>query len=284
MRNKAKILFIALSLGIFSSCASVEKVKLADEDFVGKPLVITSSVPFEEQTPELCGPTALYMAAKNLKPELTLSQVKSFTFSPGAKGSYKQDILAAARRLGMAPYSVASLHQVFDYLAEGTPVIIFHQTDFLWQNYWHFSVLTGYNKPKNTFSVHIGDSPYHDMDISQVVNTWKLGGQWAYVIMLPEALPERASFEDVLDNGLALVRLEFFDAAERLAESMLKRWPDRYEADLILADVLSKKNKSELALAALKRAYQKNPTNLVLKKKILELTAGFKTKTQPVVN
>ncbi len=272
MKSQAIFLYFAISLSLFSGCASVEKVKLADEDFVGKPLVITNNIPFQEQTPELCGPTALYMAAKSLKPELNLDQVRSFTFSPGAKGSYKQDLLAASRRMGLAPYAVASLNQVFDYLADGTPVLIFHQTDFLWQNYWHFSVLTGYDKPKETFAVHIGPYPNRNMDISDVVRTWKLGGQWAYVVMLPGIIPERASFEDSLDNSLAFIRLEFFNEAETLAQQMQKRWPDRYEVDLVMADLLSKRKEGKLALQALKRAYQKNPKNLVLKKKISELT------------
>ena len=276
-------LFIIL-VSILSGCATVEKVKLADEDFVGKPISIKTEVPFVEQTPSLCGPTALYMVAKLSKPELDLDQVKALTFSPGAKGTYKQDLLSGARRLGLAPYQVASLHQVFDYLAEQTPVLIFHQTDFLWQNYWHFSVLTGYDRAKQTFAVHIGNSPYRDMDISQVVKTWKLGGEWAYVIFPAGHLPKPASFEDALANSLAFIRLTFYSAAVELAEEMQKRWPEHYEADLVLADAYSKLNRDEDAVRALHAAYRKNPQNAVLAKKIAELKSDQKNVLKSRVN
>ena len=276
MNEKIKLFLSALVFSIqiasFSGCATTEKVKLEDADFIGKPLVIVNNIPFVEQTPELCGPTALYMSVKNIKPDLKLEQIKSLTFSPGAKGTYKQDLLSASRRLGLAPYSVASLNQIFSYLAEGVPVIIFHQTDFLWQNYWHFSVLTGYDKPKQTFIVHIGPYPFRSMDISELVKTWKLGGQWAYVVLLPGTLPEYASFEDALDNGLAFIRLELLESALELSQNMQKRWPDRYEADLMMADIYAKKSDNKLALQSLKTAYQKNPKNLILKKKISELS------------
>src|SRR5450759_1470175 len=169
-----------------SGCAtSYKKVQLQDADFVGKPLVINNNVPFVEQTPKLCGPTALYMVTKSFRPELTFDEVTQLTFSPVASGTYKQDLLAGARRLGMAPYRVASLTQIIDYLAHETPVVLFHRTGFLWKDYWHYSVITGYNRRTETFSLHIGPYQYRDTDISDLIGSWIEGGSWAYVVLPP---------------------------------------------------------------------------------------------------
>ena len=270
MTKRFRPLFLGLTVLMLSACATSEKVKLKDDDFQGLPWVIVNSVPFQEQTPALCGPTALYMVSKPLKSTLTLDEVLALTYTPGAKGTFKQDLVAGARRLGLAPYSVSSLHQIFSYLGEGTPVVIFHQTDFLWRNFWHFSVLTGYNRFKETFSVHIGPYPFHEMDISEVVKTWKRGEEWAYVVVSPENLPERAKFEDALANALAFLRLEFYEKAKDLGLQMQTRFPERAEPDIVLADAYSKLNAPEQAKKALESALRKDPKNAIWKKKLAE--------------
>jgi hypothetical protein len=265
---KSMLLLVAFTF--LSGCAS-HYIKLEDSDFVGKPISVNNSVPFVEQTSTLCGPTALYMAAKNLKPAITLDEVTKLTLSPGASGTYKQDMLAATRRLGLAPYQVNGLSGIFSSLAAGTPVIIFHETDFFTKHFWHYSVLTGYDRPKQKFYLHIGKSPYYAMDMSELDRSWKKGESWAYIVMMPNQLPPLASVDETRDNALAFLRLGFTLDAEALAIEMEKRWPDRYEADVILAEVYSLKNKGKIAISYLRAASKKEPGNLALKKKIHEI-------------
>jgi hypothetical protein len=270
MKNKI-VFWLPLTLALIATgCASAPPVRLSAEETANKPIAIKNNIPFIEQTTALCGPTALYMATKNLRPELALDQITALTFSPQAKGTYKQDLLAGARRLGFAPYPVDSLGGMIAEVAQGTPVIIFHQTDFLWQNYWHFSVLAGYDLDDQAFLVHIGKQAFHEMSFAKIQKTWNEGGRWAYVILAPGNLPVSATFDDALENSLAFLRLGNEVGASALAEQMAKRWPTRYEVDVVRAEALSKQNQNQAALLALKTAYQKNPQNLVLKKKIEE--------------
>jgi hypothetical protein len=260
--------------GFVSGCAttSYSKVELRDESLVGKPMAVVNDIPFIEQTPKLCGPTALFMAAKKHLPELSLNEVTNLAYTPLASGAYKQDMLSATRRIGLAPYRVESMEGIFDHLARGTPVVLFHRTKFLWKDYWHYSVVTGYDRREENFTLHIGPYEHRDADISKLMGSWKEGGNWAFVVLPVGQLPESATVEEATENSIAFLRLDRPDAAYSIATEMAKRWPDRYEADVVLAEVWMKRNQPKEALRALERAQRKEPKNSILSKKILELT------------
>lgn len=270
-----KYTVLLMSMLFVSGCAtttSYPRVELQEEDFADKPRSITLNVPFEEQTPKLCGPTALYMVSKPLKTALTLKEVTDLTYSPAANGSYKQDMLAGARRLGLAPYRIRTLSEIVSALSFQEPVIIFHSTNFLWKNFWHYSVLTGYNRAQETFSMHIGPYAYRDAKISDVIGSWVEGGSWGYVVLQPNHLPLATDYQESLENALAFLRLGNHTAALELSAQILKRWPERYEADVVMAEALLKGNETKNAYLSLKRALKKEPGNLALKQKIRELS------------
>jgi tetratricopeptide (TPR) repeat protein len=269
---KAFRAFVVLA-ALASGCAttSYRKIELSDADFAGKPVAVVNDVPFIEQTPKLCGPTALYMAAKPLDPDLSLDELSKLAYSPAASGSFKQDLLAAARRLGLAPYRVADLRGMLDQLAQGRPVIIFHRTSFLWKNFWHYSVLTGYDRREEEFTMHIGPYAHRNAKISDVIGSWVEGGSWAYVISSPEKVPASADFQETLDNGLAFLRLGRNESALAVSESALARWPERYESDVIRAEAQMKLDRREEAIRSLKSAAKKEPGNEILKRKLAEL-------------
>jgi hypothetical protein len=264
----------AMAGGFASGCAttSYPKVELREESFVGKPMAVVNDIPFVEQTPKLCGPTALYMAAKKHLPELSLNEVTNLAYTPLASGAYKQDMLSATRRIGLAPYRVESMDAIFDHLARGTPIVLFHRTKFLWKDYWHYSVVTGYDRRDENFLVHIGPYEHREADISKLMGSWKEGGNWAFVVLPASELPVTATVEEATENSLAFLRLDRPDAAYSIASEMAKRWPDRYEADVVLAEVMMKRNEPQEALRALERAHRKEPKNEILSKKILELS------------
>lgn len=242
----------ALLIGVASTgCAiSRKQILLRDEDFVGKPVSLVNDIPFIEQPPQLCGPSALYMVAKSHRTELQLEEVTRITFTPQARGSYKQDMLSGARRLGMAPYKVRTLSGIFDELAAGRPVLVFHRTGFMWKDYWHYSVLTGYDRRDETFTAHIGPYSHHEMDISDFVHSWEEGDSWAYVILRPQDLPTEATFEEALANGQALLRLRNDGAAHALAQAMTRRWPERSHGIKLMTGsslrIPAKKNRAPL--------------------------------------
>lgn len=266
--------FVATLLAVHGSgCATVyPKVDLREEDFADKPLAIVNDVPFIEQTPKLCGPSALVMAVQRLRPELTMEEATRLTYTPKASGSYKQDMLAAVRRLELAPYRVESMGQMVQAVADGQPVVVFHRTRFLWKDYWHYSVLTGYDRAREKLMLHIGPLAHEAVDVSQLIGSWEEGGSWAFVALPASELPQHASFQESLDNSLALLRLGFADSALALSERMRTRWPDRYEGDVIAAEAELKLRQPGRAIASLRRALRKDPRNAQVRQKLRELS------------
>lgn len=264
--------FLLLALGaLLTGCATTGRKSQIDAAELGaNPLVINHSVPFVAQTPQLCGPTALMMVVHDQKPELTLEEITQATLSPGANGSYKQDMLAAARRFGFAPYSVTSFRGMLDQLAEGTPVLLFHSTDFLWKDFWHYSVLTGYNALDGNFYLHIGPYAYHEMSFAKILASWKDGGEWSYVILPPGKIPASAGADEAIDNALVFLRLGKTEEARILGEAVRARWPTDYRADVVLAEASQKSPR--LALRHLKAALRKNPRNALLREKLASLS------------
>lgn len=264
---------LLLSIG----CASTQRKKdfANSESFRDKPLGIVNNVPFIEQPRELCGPTALYMVIKNLKPSIELETVTDLTFTPEAKGAFKQDILSASRRLGFAPYRVTSADEIFASLASRNPVLIFHSAAFLWRDYWHYSVVTGYDLRAHHFSVHIGPYPYREMNITKLLQSWEKGGSWAYIVLPPNQLPADASFEGALENYQIFNRLNLIIPSQEIAHAIQTRWPDRYESDVIIAESLMGKNKMPQALVSLKRALSKNPKNTMLRQKVIQVSKAI---------
>ena len=276
IRSWVRPVSILLSLTSAWGCATgYKKVVLNEADFADKPLVFVNQVPFLEQPPLLCGPSALYMVTKRFRPDLNFEQVSQMTFTPVAKGAFKQDMLAAARRLGMAPYQVVDTSHIFDALAEGLPVVIFHRTQFIWKDYWHFSVITGYNRLHDTLYLHIGPYAYREADTSQVIGSWQEGGSWAYAILPPEKVPSFASFQETLDNDLAFLRLGLLEPAVRISEQLVARWPERYESDVVMAEALIRKKENRRALEFLRTADTKQPGNALLRQKIQEVSKNL---------
>jgi hypothetical protein len=222
--NHFTALVIALVMFCASGCATSERRIDLDEERLGNiPISVVNDVPFIEQTPKLCGPTALYMVTKARKPSLKLEEVTQITFTPEARGTFKQDMLSAARRMGMAPYKVRTVRKMFDVLASGSPVVIFHRTEFMWKDYWHYSVLTGYDRKNSKFYVHIGSYSHRVMDVGEIVRSWEDGGSWAYIFVEPKHIPEHATFQEVLENDQALLRLGFNDDAFELSKGIQKQ-------------------------------------------------------------
>ena len=259
-----------LLLGL-SACAASKPRPELDSDFGARPIASSHEIPFIPQTPKLCGPTALRMAMNRYRPELSLEEISTALMSPKAKGTFKQDLLAGARRFGLATYEVPTVYEMIDHLAEGTPVILFHNAGFFWKEYWHYSVMTGYDLRERNFYLHIGERESFPMKMEKVLESWDQGGNWAYVVVSPNRIPKFGTLEEALDNALVFLRIGLVDPARALGQQIAARWPDAYQADVILADAFLKLNRRALAYKHLKEAARKNPANQILKQKVRDL-------------
>jgi hypothetical protein len=159
-------------------------------------------------------------------------------------------------------------------LARGRPVVVFHSTGFLWKNFWHYSVLTGYDVARETFRLHIGPYANYEQPMEKVLRSWEEGGRWSYVLLEPGSVAELAAPADAIDNGLAFLRIGLNGAAERLAEAAIARWPHDARPEILLADALARRGHARLARAHLRRALEKDPANPLLRAKVAKVAKG----------
>lgn len=215
-------------------------------------------VQFIPQQPQECGPTVLRMATAHLRPDLDFDVYRRMSFREEAHGSFKMDLLSAARRLGLAPYKVRSPQDLIHQIDSGHPVIVYQNLGLEWLPAGHYALMIGYSEGPQEVYLHSDQKPEQALSISRFYSTWKRGGSWAYVILPVDQVPANADFEETLENAMVFERLGEAELAERLYQNLAEHWPDRYEPHVgltaLYTQVGSPQKALESALSALKIA------------------------------
>jgi hypothetical protein len=220
--------------------------------------VVMNRVPFYPQEEQECGPASLAMTMAVLNPALQPSDLSAMTLTPEAEGTYKQDMLAAARRLGYAPYRVSSLQEMLRFSEQGHPVLVFENLQLNWAPRWHYAVFLGYNRDDNSVYLHSGTEAYKKLRFRRFAGPWERGGRWAYLILSPSEIPPGASVEEALENALVFEQLNLKAQALELYSAMNDRWPERYEPYVGIANIFADKE-PDVAIEALQKAVQRQP-------------------------
>lgn len=263
-RGLLRFAVVAVFAGVSMGCASQfmdRKIAQKTAEAMGgvEPQVVVVATPFIEQRAHHCGPATLTMALQKWDSEVSLKQVTGMTFTPGAKGSFKPDMLSAARRLGYAPYQVSSFQQMLDSLKAGHPVVVFQDLGFAFVHVWHYAVLVGYDAKTDSLIVHSGPNAYERMRRSQFVMSWQRGGEWSYIFLRPTDIPGPADFNETLANADIFSKIGRPVEAIAVYRAIRNRWPERFEADAGLAFEYAQLGALQPAIQASQSAIQKNP-------------------------
>lgn len=248
-------LVLILSFGIWSlGCSSLP----AKQNILSLKGEKKLQVQFIPQQPQECGPTVLRMATAHLRPDLDFDVYRRMSFREEAHGSFKMDLLSAARRLGLAPYKVRSLQDLIHQIDSGHPVIVFQNLGLEWLPAGHYALLIGYSEGSQEVYLHSDQKPEQPLSFSRFYSSWKRGGSWAYVILSVDQVPANADFDETLENAMVFERLGEAESAEKLYQHLAEHWPNRYEPYVgltsLYAQTGSPQKALESALSALKIA------------------------------
>lgn len=221
-------------------------------------------VPFIPQGEKMCGPAVLNMAAKPYLPNVPFDTYKNLSFREKAEGTFTSDMLSATRRLGLAPYKVATLEAMLKNVSIGRPVMVFQNLGLSWYPMWHYALLVGYDKNENIVYLHSGFTEYRKMDFGLFKRTWRRGDYWSYIVVPPSTIPENVAFNEVLDNATTFENLKNYKIAQDIYSAMIKKWPDRFEPHLGLANMHYENKQIKKALSEMNKAYQLNPKHPAL--------------------
>lgn len=185
-----------------------------------------ANVPFFPQEDYQCGPAALAMAASaagfSLRPEDVLDQV----YLPARKGSLQVEMLAAGRRFGLLSFQLKpDLRNLLREVAAGHPVIVLQNLAFSFSPVWHYAVVTGFDRERNTLTLHSGHTKDMEMSLYTFERTWERADNWAMLILPPTQLPATA---DPASYASAVMAMELVSpaAAQTAYTTGLRKWPD----------------------------------------------------------
>ncbi len=249
-----------LSLVVLNGCATPQLAQLAHNWPTDLPAQIElKHVPFYAQEDFECGPAALAMAATaagvTLRPEQLVEQV----YLPGRKGALQLEMLAAGRRQGLLAYPLAPrLEAVLREVAAGHPVIVFQNLSLPIYPVWHYAVVIGFERERQTLLLHSGRTELLEMSLATFERTWARGEHWSMVLLSPATLPATAQPKAHATAAAALERVHP-QAALTAYTRALQTWPTQRAALLGRGNAAYALGQLEQAAQAYRHATEVQP-------------------------
>lgn len=216
------------ALGALAACATPQMPQPGKAGLPAQAEV--ASVPFHPQTENHCGPAALATvlgwSGVAVGPEDVAGQV----LTPGRAGSLGHDLVAAARRADRLAVPVHGLEPLLAEVAAGHPVLVLQNLGLDWYPQWHYAVAIGYDLEAGSLTLRSGEEAAQVMPLATFARTWQRAGQWALVVLPPDALPATADATSVLQAAASLEQTGRHEAAVAAYAAALGRWPDSLAA------------------------------------------------------
>lgn len=217
------------------------------------------NVPFFAQTQYQCGPAALAMLARHAGLPTTPEDLTGQVYVPGRQGSFQVEMLAAARRQGLVAYPLRpDLADVLREVAAGHPVLVFQNLSLPVYPVWHYAVVIGFDRQRNTLVLHSGETERLEMSLFTFERTWARAGYWSMVALPPSRLPASARPESFTAAAAALERVQPV-AAQAAYEAALTAWPDQRAAWLGWGNTAYSLGRKDLAAERFEAAVRQHP-------------------------
>jgi tetratricopeptide (TPR) repeat protein len=220
-----------LGAALLSGCATPQLAQLANSWPTDLPdHVELKHVPFYAQEDFECGPASLAMVATSAGVTLIPEQLVDQVYLPGRKGSLQLEMLAAGRRQGLLAYPLAPrLESVLREVAAGHPVIVFQNLSLPIYPVWHYAVVIGFERERQTLLLHSGRTELLEMSLATFERTWARGQHWSMVLLPPSQLPATVQPDTHATAAAALERVHP-QAALVAYTRALQAWPTQRAA------------------------------------------------------
>jgi Tfp pilus assembly protein PilF len=224
---------LALAVALLGGCATQQVAQLQTQ----QPARLAQQVgplniPFIAQEDYECGPAALAMVMQAAGLNITAEALVPQVYLPSRKGSLQIEMLAATRRQGLVPYTLAPrLQDVLQEVAAGHPVLVFQNLSLPVYPVWHYAVVTGYDRQRNVMLLHSGRTANMEISLYAFERTWARGNYWAMLALTPDVLTATL---DARNTAMAIASLETLNpvAAQTAYTAALQRWSNN--ANLLL--------------------------------------------------
>lgn len=243
-------------LFIFTACATRGEKLKAKYSFLDKKNI---PVEFISQEKFHCAPAALTMLLHHAGNASTLDQVTGMLYTPDAKGTFQNDVIAATRRLGLIAIPIKKLNNLLTEINQDHPVLVFQNLGLSWLPQWHYALVTGYNLDENVMILHSGDQKNFTMKIPTFEKIWDRVDEWGLIIVKPGEIPVTANENDMISSTAGLEIAGKSDAAVLSYEKILTRWKESLGALVGLGNIYYQKDNYKKSQAYLKQATELHP-------------------------
>ncbi len=252
-------LLSALALTL-TGCATPQVTQLERQWPAGLPASAQiREVPFFPQEQYHCGPAALAMVAQAAGVRVLPDDLTDQVYLPERQGSLQVEMLAAGRRQGLMAYPLApQLGDLLQEVAAGNPVLVLQNLSFSFAPLWHYAVVTGFDRARNTITLHSGVTERLEMSLFTFERTWARGDSWSMVALAPSRLPATADAERYTAAAAALERVQP-QAAQAAYATALKSWPGHRAALLGAGNTAYTLGQLDRATAAYQTATRLHP-------------------------
>lgn len=250
----AGVFVCVLLLGL-AGCATPQVSQLDQRWPADLPAVVQiKDVPFFPQEQYHCGPAALAMVAQTAGVPVLLDDLIDQVYLPGRQGSLQVEMLAATRRQGLLAYPLApQLEALLREVAGGNPVLVLQNLAFSFSPLWHYAVVIGFDRERNTIMLHSGVTERLEMSLFTFERIWARGDYWSMVALQPSRLPITAEPEAYTVAAAALERVKPA-AAQTAYATALTAWPGQRAALLGAGNTAYAQGQLERAAAAYQAA------------------------------
>ena len=226
---------------------------------------VSLAVPFYPQTENHCGPAALATVISAAGSDVTPDQLSPQVYLPQREGSLQIELIAATRTFNLIPFVLPP--EVPALLAEvetGRPVLLLQNLGTRSVPLWHYSVLIGYDKQRNSVQVHSGEQQGLWLPAPEFLRSWDWGGRWAMLALPPGQLPVAVADRAVSPTMRAIADFEAVAGAKAATPAWLsaaERWPDEPAPKLALGNYAYQQGRHEEALSWYRRGLLSSPGN-----------------------
>lgn len=199
--------------------------QLLTDAAAAQPHVEISDTPYFPQRQYQCGPAALATILNAAGDSTSADALAHEVYISGRKGSLQAELLASTRRHERMAYLLdPSLPAMLKELEQGRPVLVLQNFGLSALPLWHYAVVIGYERERDTFLLRSGHHPRQELAARRFLATWQRAGHWGFIALRPGALPANASAEKFLDAAAALEALGNHAAVTPAYEAAVGRW------------------------------------------------------------
>lgn len=246
---------IAVSLSL-AACAGPQLRQLNPQPAA----IELEQTPFFPQELHHCGPaalaTVLTASGVDTTPEILAPQI----YLPEREGSMPLELLAATRRAGRVPVTLAPRTQsILEALRDGRPVLVLQNLRLTSWPRWHYAVVIGYDAADNALILRSGRKRRVETGLRRFLNTWERAQRWAIVAARPDDPPSGVRPRDWIAAAAPFESRGQVEIARTAYESAVQRWPDEPLAWQALGNARYAAKDLPGAEAALRKALELSP-------------------------